>query len=72
MSDKKDQQRLYGSATVGERGQVVIPKKARVEADIHPGDTLMVLSSGRQGIIMVKAESLNDLLEQVEFEKQDS
>ena len=72
MSEKNDQRRIYGSATVGERGQVVIPKKARIEADIQPGDTLMVLGNGSSGIIMVKADSLNDLLEQLELAKQDS
>ncbi len=32
------------TVTVGEKGQIVIPKKARELFDIKPGDTLMVLA----------------------------
>jgi len=33
---------FYGSATLGERGQVVIPAEARKDCDIHAGDKLLV------------------------------
>lgn len=33
---------FYGSATIGERGQIVVPAEARKECDIHPGDKLLV------------------------------
>jgi bifunctional DNA-binding transcriptional regulator/antitoxin component of YhaV-PrlF toxin-antitoxin module len=29
---------FYGSATVGERGQIVIPAEARAELGLTPGD----------------------------------
>ena len=32
------EENFYGSATVGERGQLVIPAEAREELGIHPGD----------------------------------
>ena len=38
------------TVTVGEKGQIVIPKKARELFDIKPGDTLMVLADIEQGI----------------------
>ena len=38
------------TVTVGEKGQIVIPKKARELFDIKPGDTLMVLADVQQGI----------------------
>jgi AbrB family looped-hinge helix DNA binding protein len=38
------------TVTVGEKGQIVIPKKARELFDIKPGDTLMVLADVHQGI----------------------
>ncbi|NCB64061.1 MAG: helix-turn-helix domain-containing protein [Clostridia bacterium] len=34
---------LFGTVTVGERGQVVIPKRARDLFHIQPGDELLVL-----------------------------
>jgi AbrB family looped-hinge helix DNA binding protein len=33
---------FYGSATIGERGQIVIPADARKECEMHPGDKLLV------------------------------
>ncbi|MEI7832151.1 MAG: AbrB/MazE/SpoVT family DNA-binding domain-containing protein [bacterium] len=33
---------FYGSATLGERGQIVVPAEARKDCDIHPGDKLLV------------------------------
>lgn len=48
---------FFGTVTVGERGQIVIPKKAREVFQIKPGDSLMVLGDEMQGgIAMVKAE----------------
>lgn len=34
---------FYGSVTVGERGQIVIPAEARNELNIKPGDKLIVM-----------------------------
>lgn len=33
---------FYGSATIGERGQLVIPAEARKSCNIHTGDKLLV------------------------------
>ena len=50
--------RLAGTAKVGEKGQIVIPKKARDIFDLHPGDQLLVLGEEQQGIALVKASQL--------------
>ena len=42
----------------GEKGQIVIPKKARDIFDLHPGDQLLVLGDEQQGIALVKASQL--------------
>ena len=38
------------TATVGEKGQIVIPKQARDVFGIKPGDTLLILGDEERGI----------------------
>ena len=38
------------TATVGEKGQIVIPKQARDIFEIKPGDTLLLLGDEKRGI----------------------
>lgn len=38
------------TATVGEKGQIVIPKQAREVFEIKPGDTLLLLGDEERGI----------------------
>lgn len=38
------------TVTVGEKGQIVIPKQARDVFDIHPGDTLVILGDVDRGL----------------------
>ena len=38
------------TATVGEKGQIVIPKQAREVFGIRPGDTLLLLGDEARGI----------------------
>lgn len=38
------------TATVGEKGQIVIPKQARDIFGIRPGDTLLLLGDEQRGI----------------------
>jgi AbrB family looped-hinge helix DNA binding protein len=49
---------FYGLATVGTKGQIVIPAKAREELNIEPGDSLVVVGikdHGMLGICPVKS-----------------
>ena len=42
---------LYAwTATVGEKGQIVIPKQARDIFNIKPGDTLLILGDEKRGL----------------------
>lgn len=49
------------TATVGEKGQIVIPKQARELFGIHPGDTLILLGDEERGIAIPKQESFRNL-----------
>lgn len=52
---------FYGSATVGERGQVVIPADARKKYGINPGDKILVIGHpGGHGLMLCK---INDMRE---------
>lgn len=49
--------RVYGAATVGERGQVSLPAEARRELGIDPGDKLMVFGNKLNGsVVLIKAD----------------
>ena len=50
---------IFGMVTVGERGQVVLPKKCREIFQIKPGDKIIVLGDEQQGIAMIKADAIH-------------
>ena len=62
---KSNQNRVFGTAKVGDRGQIVIPKDAREFFGIEPGDTLLILGKHETGLIVTKPETLNDLASQI-------
>lgn len=60
MHDKK----LFGTATVGTKGQVVIPSEAREALRIETGDRLYVIGSpGQNWLGFVKEEQLRSMLD---------
>ena len=66
MADNFPEERapkFYGSTTVGERGQVVIPAEARRDFQITPATKLLVFGSpSGGGLIFTKAESVTEFL----------
>lgn len=62
MHNKK----LYGTATVGTKGQIVIPADAREELGIKPGDRLYVVNAMHgSGVVFLKEEMLEDMVAQL-------
>ena len=57
--------RVFGTAKVGDRGQIVIPKEARQFYGIRPGDTVLVLGSGESGLVLSKPEVLDRVAQQI-------
>ena len=53
---------FFGSVTVGERGQIVIPKKAREVFRIQPGDQLLVFGDEERGIGIVPSRDIQGLM----------
>ena len=62
---KGNNQRVFGTAKVGDRGQIVIPKEARELFGIQPGDTLLILGEAETGLIVSRPEVLNNLANQL-------
>lgn len=60
---------IFGTVTVGEKGQIVIPAKARRVFNIKPGDDLMVLGDINQGIALVNASFFMEVARHLQEEK---
>ena len=75
-SEKSRDLNIYGTVKVGERGQIVIPSKAREDFGIGPGDLLLVVAGRRRGGIgLVKADAMKEfatrILKGLEMEEKD-
>lgn len=58
---KDGQGRYAWTATVGAKGQIVIPKEAREVFGIEPGDTLLLLGDAAQGIAIPPKGAFKEL-----------
>ena len=56
MRLKGEEGKYAWAVTVGEKGQIVIPKQARDIFGIKPGDTIIVLGDVDRGIAIPKKE----------------
>jgi len=57
---------LFGVVTVGDEGQIVIPKQARKIFHIEAGDHLLVLGDEAQGLAMIKADEMLGMMEDIQ------
>jgi AbrB family looped-hinge helix DNA binding protein len=68
MTDAKS---FYGVATVGTKGQIVIPADARAELALKEGDKMVVLKGPREGsLIIFKVDSIDIFKEKVQERSQ--
>ena len=51
--------------TIGEKGQIVIPKAARDMFDLKPGDSIVLLADKKRGIALVQNDKLMKIAESV-------
>lgn len=59
---------IFGVVTLGERGQIVLPKKARDTFNLKPGDSLVVLGDttpGTAGIALIDSDTFLLMTEQL-------
>ena len=57
---------MFGVVTVGDKGQIVIPVRARRVFNINPGDQLMVLGDENSGIALVNAQYFLTIAEEMQ------
>jgi AbrB family looped-hinge helix DNA binding protein len=74
-----DGKRFYGSITVSDRGQIVIPAEARRDFGIEVGDKLLVFGKLDEGLGLMKASVLMEkipgimaMLQSVEHEDEEN
>lgn len=64
--------KLYGTAMVGTKGQIVIPAEAREELGIKPGDRMYIVNAMHgAGIVCIKEEKLEDIVQQFTAQLED-
>jgi AbrB family looped-hinge helix DNA binding protein len=56
--EKLGRESFYGAATVGEKGQVVIPAEARKAIGAKKGEKLLVFGMGGDIVVMLKLSNL--------------
>lgn len=66
MSHSLHDKKLFGTATVGTKGQIVIPAEAREELGIATGDKLYIAGSPSMRILYcLKEEQLRELVDRL-------
>jgi len=64
MFHHKGEMQFYGTSTIGEKGQVVIPAKAREKLGIESGDDFIFF--GNNSVLhVVKAREINTVLDKM-------
>ena len=56
---------MFGVVKVGDKGQIVIPVKARKVFGIEPGDNLIVLGDEASGLAVIKEEGFLSMMAQL-------
>lgn len=65
LKPKNTKNRFISTVTIGEKGQIVIPKAAREMFDLEPGDTIVLLADKKRGIALVQNDKLMKIAESV-------
>ena len=65
MKANDNKKRFISMVTIGEKGQIVIPKAARDMFDLKPGDSIVLLADKKRGIALVQNDKLMKIAESV-------
>ena len=56
---------FFGAVSVGERGQIVIPKEAREVFNINSGDKLLILGDDERGIAVIHQRDVINFIDMI-------
>jgi len=56
---------MFGLVTIGDKGQIVIPVRARRILGLRPGDQLMVLGDEGKGLALINAQMFVTMMEEM-------
>lgn len=65
MKPKVPKGKFISTVTIGEKGQIVIPKAAREMFGLEPGDTIVLLADKKRGIALVQNDRMMSIAESV-------
>ena len=65
MKSKIPKGKFISTVTIGEKGQIVIPKAAREMFGLEPGDTIVLLADKKRGIALVQNDRMMSVAESV-------
>ncbi len=57
----KQEDSFYGTATVGEKGQIVIPAEAREALKIDKGEKMLVFGMGNDMLVITKLSKVEQI-----------
>jgi AbrB family looped-hinge helix DNA binding protein len=63
--------KFYGSTTVGERGQVVVPAEAREALGLEKGEKLLVFGVQNKAVVLTKLSSFKQVTQEMEKQHQE-
>lgn len=65
MGEKRKEEKFMGSAKVGPKGQIVIPKEVRDMFGIKPGDTMIILADSSKGIAIEHYDTFSKIADEI-------
>lgn len=58
--------KFYGTATVGSRGQIVIPAEAREDQGIKEGDKIIVVRGPHGGLDLFRSDQIEAIIQKIQ------
>ncbi|MCL5733285.1 MAG: AbrB/MazE/SpoVT family DNA-binding domain-containing protein [Patescibacteria group bacterium] len=61
QNNQSRQKKFYGAASLGEKGQIVIPSDARKDMNLKKGDRLLVFGTDKDMVVLMKLSQVEKI-----------